>query len=338
MKMRSVLRPLLLVAALVTALRAGDAADPFLALPALPKAKPEEAAAPLTLKELAPGVLIAIGKSVVLTGSVIIDQGPVDGMEVIACLVAGKTHESLVRLVASDGKLVNAAFKAALGLSDGVPAPESTGVPARGTPLRVVIEWQDPDQPTRRLAIDVSCLVRDRTTDKGQPALPFVYTGSRFLVVDETGPDGKPLKRERFMLDSTKSVVAIVDEPDALIASPSPSAGNDKHFEVYGAICPPAGTAVRLVFTKAELPLTLDLLVDGRLRLPATDSAVLSDVELEALLAKHYGGEAKPALRALAVTVAANVPRDHDVAARSRILTLASAAKAWVVPVFVLKE
>jgi hypothetical protein len=332
------LRPFVLAALLAPALSAGDAADPFLALPALPKVKPEAAVGALEVKELAPGVQVALGKGVVLTGSIIIDQGPVDGLEVVACLAAGKTHESLVRLVATDGKLVNAAFKAAFGMPDGVPAPEATGVPARGTPLRVVLEWQDPEQAARRLAVDVSCLVRDRSTDKGQPALPFIYTGSRFLVVDETGPDGKPVKRERYMLDSTKSVVAIVDEPDALIASPSPGAGADKHFEVYGAICPPAGTAVRLVFTKAELPLSLDLQGDGRLRLAQANGAVLEDVELEALLARHFGAEAKPLLRAVAVMVAAGVPREHDVAARTRILTLAAAAKAWVVPVFVLKE
>jgi hypothetical protein len=251
---------------------------------------------------------------------------------VLACLPTGKTHETLIRLTAASGQLVKATAIATLGLDDGVPAPEATGQPGRGTPLRVLVAWQSPDQPGQWLAIDGSSLIRDRNTDKPYPALPFVYTGSRILEVDETGVDSKPVKRKRFMLDSTKSVIDVVDEPDALMASPFPSAGSDKHFEAYGAICPPAGTPVKLVITRAELALTLALKADGGL---TAGGALLDDAALQALLAKHYGDGATPALRALGVTVGAGVPREQDVAARARILAAAAAAKAWVVPVFV---
>jgi hypothetical protein len=324
---------LLLTAA---AAHAGEAADPLLALPTLPKPTAGAIAAPAELKALAPGVFAVTGERVVLAGSVIFDQGPVDGLEVFACLQNGKTHESVVRLTAAGGPVVKAAFIAGLGLADGVPAPESSGMPARGTPLRVVAQWQDPDHAGAWLAVDASCLVRDRVNDQPYPPLPFVYTGSRFLTVEETDPNGKPVKRDRFMLDSTKSVVDIVDEADALLASPFAGAGYDKHFEVNSALCPPPGTALRLVFEKAELPLTLAMLPDGQLRLPNADSAVLGDAELGALLAKHFAVAATPPLRALAVVVAGSTDRAKDVAARSRILALAAAAKAWVMPVFTL--
>lgn len=318
-------------------LSAGDAPDPLLALPALPKPKPVMLTVAPDGREVAPGIAIGAGKpaALVLTGSVIIDQGPVDGLEVLACLPTGKTHESLIRLTAASGQLVKATAIATLGLDDGVPAPEATGQPGRGTPLRVMVAWQSPDQPGQWLAVDASSLIRDRNIDKPYPALPFIYTGSRILEVDETGVDSKPIKRKRFMLDSTKSVIDVVDEPDALMASPFPGAGTDKHFEAYGAICPPAGTAVKLVITRAELPLTLALLPDGQLRLPQADSAVLDDAALQSLLAKHFGDGATPGLRAVGVTVATTTPREQDVAARARILTAAAAAKAWVVPVFI---
>lgn len=331
--LRPFLSGLLLVVLGLRGLSAGDAPYPLLALPELPRAKPAAIPAPTPLKEFAPGVLVAIGESVALTGTIIIDQGPVDGMEVLACLATGKTHESLVRLDAANGQLVKAAFIAALGVNDGVTAPEATGHPGRGTPLQVVVEWESLDAPGTWKAIDASCLIRDRLTDKGYPPLPFTYTGSRFLVVDETAPDGRPIKQERFMLDNTKTVVGIVDEPDALIASPSPGAGFDKHFEANSAICPPAGTKARLVFRKTTLPLTLALGADGGL---AHGGKVLDDAALDALLAGHYGGAATPALRAVAVVVAPGTPRDQDVAARTRILAAAARAKAWVVPVYQL--
>lgn len=331
--LRRFLPGLLLVLSGLGALRAGDAPDPLLALPELPRAKPTGIAAPTALKEFAPGVLVAIGESVALTGTIIIDQGPVDGMEVLACLATGKTHESLVRLDAANGQLVKAAFIAALGLSDGQTAPEATGHPGRGTPLQVVIEWESLDAPGTWFAIDASCLIRDRITDKGYPPLPFTYTGSRFLVVDETAPDGRPVRQERFMLDNTKSVVGVVDEPDALLASPSPGAGFDKHFEANSAICPPTGTKARLVFRKTTLPLTLTMDASGGLTHAGT---VLSDAALDALLATHYGTGATPALRAVTVVVAASTPRDLDILARTRILAAAARGKAWVVPVYQL--
>ena len=310
----------------------GDAPYPLLALPELPRDRPQGIAAPSMFKEFAPGVLVAVGDSVALTGTLIIDQGPVDGMEVLACLSTGKTHESLVRLDAASGQLVKAAFIAALGLDqDGMPGPEATGHPGRGWPLRVVIEWESLDEPGKWFAIDASCLVRDRLTDKGYPPLPFTYTGSRFLVVDETAPDGRAVRQERFMLDNTKSVVGMVDEPDALIASPSPGAGFDKHFEANSAICPPAGTKVQLVFRKATLPLSLVLDASGGLSHAGT---ALNDEALTALLATHYGAGATPGLRAVAVVVAGATPRDHDLVARTRILMAAARAKAWVVPVY----
>jgi hypothetical protein len=319
------------------ALEAGEVNDPLLALPTLPKPVATAVAPPGEMTEFAPGVLVTLGQRVALTGKIIIDQGPVDGMEVLACLQAGKTHEANILLTAASGQVVKTAFIAALGFSDGVAAPENGGLPARGTPVRVVVQWQSLDQPGQWLAVDASCLIRDRVPDRPYPPLPYVYTGSRFQVLDETGTDSKPVKREHFMLDSTRSVVVNYDEPDALLASPFPGSGaNDHRYEANSGISPPVGAAVRLVFEKAELPLTLALPPDGKLRQAGADGAPLDDAALGELLAKSYGAGAKPNLRAVGVTVAAGTDRQLDVAARQRLLAAAAAAKAWVVPVFIL--
>jgi hypothetical protein len=170
--------------------------------------------------------------------------------------------------------------------------------------------------------------------DQPYPPLPFIYTGSRMMTLQETGPDGKPVQRERFMLDSTKTVIANYDEPDALLGSPFPGADVDQRFEVNSAIAPPPGTPMRLVFEKAELSLTLAMNADGALSEPAHAGQILDDAALTQLLVAHYGPAVKPTLRALAVTVAASTPRTKDLAARTRLIGLAAAAKLWVVPVF----
>lgn len=306
--------------------------DPLPALPAPPRLRPaavEEADG----AELAPGIRRVRGRHVALDGTIIIDQGPVDGLEVLACLKDGKVHESLIRLDTTIGQLVKAACIESLGLTaDGLPAEEGSGLPARGVPVALEVQWKGEQG---WLGVAASALVRDRVTDAPYPALPFVWTGSRFLTLRGTGADGQPAVRQQFMLDNTKSVAVNFDEPDALLASPFPGSVNDTRFETNSSICPPAGTRVRLVIRRCELPLTLALDGAGALRL---DGAALDDAALTARLAAVYGPGASPALRALAVQVERTGDRRQDATARTRLLAAAAQAKAWVVPVFVLTD
>jgi hypothetical protein len=338
-KARKIMRALmsaLSVAVLAVGGNAAHAVDPdypLARLPILPRPTPVAVEQLATFTEFAPGVGVIMGQAVALTGTLIIDQGPVDGLEVLACLATGKTHESLIRLDAASGQLVKAACIAALGLTDGIPAPEGTGFPARGTPLQVILEWELLDTPGSWKSVDASEMIRDRLTDQPYAAVPFIYTGSRFLVIDEVAPDGRPVKQERFMLDNTKSVINLVDEPDALLASPSPGAGFDKHFEVYSRICPPTKSKVRIILRKTTLPLTLAMDAGGVL---LHNGQPLDDAALQHVLNQYYGAAAQPALRAVAIAVHPNTPREHDQAARDRILRLAAAAPCWVIPVYVL--
>jgi hypothetical protein len=303
-------------------------ADVLSGLPVLPKPRAGSATELGPLETLAPGVMISRGKYVVLDGVLNVDQGPTDGLEVLASLKDGKNHESLIKLDTTIGQLVKAASIAALGLTDGQTTRESSGQPARGTPVTLTVRWQS-DGVVKMVA--ASSLVRDRIIDRSYPPLAWTYTGSRFERIFQNGPDGKPVGRDVFMLDATRSIAVNFDEPDALIASPFPGASTDARFETNSSICPSAGTPVQLVIAKAELPIDFVLGSDGSL----SDGAVLLDEA--ALVARLVTYEAR-ALRVVTVQVAKEVERTHDVAARTRIITAAATAKTWLVPIFVLKQ
>jgi hypothetical protein len=307
--------------------------DPLHGLPVL--AKPQPRSEPLAQgDELSPGLRRLRDQHVILDGKVIIDRGPVDGLEVLACLRDGKTHEALIRLDTTHGQLVKAACIEALGLTrDGEPSDENSGLPARGTPVRLEVGWIDEDGKPQRIA--ASCLIRDRITDKAYPPLPYVYTGSRFLTIRGTDPQGQPVTRQQFMLDSTGSVAVNYDEPDALLASPFPGAAIDARFEANTAVSPVAGTVVQLIIRPWTAPLTLDLDETGALR---AAGRILDDAAVVGLLAATYGPAASPDLRAVAVRVAASTPRSVDQAARARLIAVAAQAQAWVIPVFVLGD
>ena len=306
-------------------LPAGDA-DLLSGLPVLPRPQVRPASALGPLETLAPGVAISRGRCVVLDGVLNVDQGPTDGLEVLASLKDGKNHESLIRLETTLGQLVKAACIAALGLGDGQPTDEGSCLPARGTPVMLTVRWQSEGAT---VAVAASSLVRDRVMDRPYPALAWTYTGSRFERVFQNGPDGKPVGRDVFMLDATRSIAVNFDEPDALIASPFPGAQVDVRFETNSAICPPAGTPVQLVIEKAGLPIDLILAADGSL---SDGTTTLDDAALTARLA----GLAERPLRVVTVQVDKSVARTRDVAARARIIAAAGAAKTWLVPVFVL--
>jgi hypothetical protein len=112
--------PVIAACVLAMALPGADQTDPLTLLPVLPRSEPAvvegSPAAGDGLVTLAPGIRIHPGRMVVLDATVQMDQGPADGLEVIACLRNGKTHETLLRLDTDAAAVVKAAVLAALGL------------------------------------------------------------------------------------------------------------------------------------------------------------------------------------------------------------------------------
>lgn len=326
------LRALILPWFVTGLLIAEEATDLAGRLPQLPAPAPVPVAAHGESTDIAPGIVVT-ATAVILAGVTLIDSGPVDGMEVIACLDGGKAHESLIRLISSNGQLVKFAVIRVLGLDDGVPAEESSGVPARGAPVRVRLEWPIGDPAGPWQGIDVSSLVRDRITDQPYPAVPFIYTGSRIVGVIENGPDGRPVRRDRFMLDATKSVAVVFDEADALLASPFLNADTDSRYEANSALMPRPGVECRLVLSAAELPLTLVMDAQGTM-VDQTGESV-DDAELQAHLQQAFPADFS-GLRAVAIHVVdPATPAASDVAVRARVVQAAADAGVWAIPVFV---
>ncbi|MDA3959318.1 MAG: hypothetical protein PF961_00905 [Planctomycetota bacterium] len=339
------MRPLLLLVALSTALSAVDyevaldrAGALLAAMPAPPVTVPVPAQPLSGDTPMIDGVLITPGERVVLEGLSLFDQGPIDGLEVLCCLKGGKNHESFARLLTGNDQLVKAAFIAALSIEEsGKPGMEMSAVPARGVPLMVEAHWQsDPLlKPDAWVRAPASTLVRHRGTDRPYPALPWVFTGSRFQTFDQPIPGTKETKTvERFMLGVTMSVVVNFDEPDALLASPFPVAAQDDLFEVNSAIAPPVNSAVKFVFSRIDMPLVLTL--DGAGALQAADGTVLDDAALKQALLTTFGPDATPICRALQVVAPLTVDDDTVVACRERVMRLAGLAGVWAIPVFSL--
>lgn len=303
------------------------------ALPDTAVVAARETQPPTTSLELAPGVHVEPGTHLVLHGAMEVDQGPTDGLEVLVSLAGGKTHEALIVLPDDNGELLKGAITVALDLPDGIPAVEGSGVPAIGWPVAVEVYWQ-PDPafaPNRWVSRHASELVHSRTTNRAYPALPYVYTGSRFDVVEVTVPGGETVRRNRFMLSNTRSLVVNYDEPDALLASPFPLSAVDMQFEVAHSDVPATGTALRVVFSRANLPLVLNLRASSLIH----GETELSADALAELLAATFAEPAPGTLHAVAIQVPDGTAAPALLQAREHVLAAAGAAGVWAVPVFV---
>ena len=287
------------------------------------------------LQAIMPGLYIVKQKRIILNALIVFYQGPQDGLEAVACMVGGKSHESMMVLECPKGALIKSLFIANLGLlEDGEGSPQDSGIPVRGFPVRVLLRWRpdpvlEPDQWVER---DVSTLVRDRVANQAYPPLPYMYTGSRFLTQTVADPEGGEREQKLFMLDNTKTLLTNYDEPDALLGSPFPLAQFDLYFEVNSADCPSEDTKVELHFAPATLPLTISMDKDGVLK--HADKA-LDEAAVEALLKQHYSSLKLTDLRAIGIQVEAGTARDKDVAMREWMLKRAVKAGVWAVPVFI---
>ena len=264
---------------------------------------------------------------IILSGTTLVAEGHRADLKSWRTFQVGKNHESVMLLTANDPLAIRTAFVGFLGLQrDGQPAPQDRGLPARGWPVSVTARWQPDAQldPDKWVETPLSSLVRNRLTDKVYPALPYVYTGSRFIQTSHGVVLG---------MAQTKSLIVNYDEADTLLASPFPMAVHDYVFEVNSAHAPLTDTPIEYVFKRAELPLTITQSASGAL---FHDGAELTDEQIGELLSTHYSTEAAPNLYAVGIAVRAEDNREIDEQTRSRILKIAASAGIWVVPVFTL--
>lgn len=324
---------LLLLVMLMLPLLSADLTD----LPALPRPRAPVVTATAEPQWLGPGVGIIRDQAVVLTGKRWVDSGPEEGLAIMAALTSGRLHETLIRLDSDDALLLKSAFLLAFGWSDGDCNDALHQLPPRGVPVRMEWEWCDEEGLIRR--IDASCLVRDRSTDRAFPPLPFVYTGSRIGTQRRREPDGREHLVPSFKLAEHRSLAAVFDEHDALLSTPLPFLDNDLVLEVNTGLAPPGRTTGRLIVTPAQLPLTLWADEAGHLR-SAPAASVLDDAALATLLSHHYGSPAaspeglRDPLMLRAVGIHPPPQRTTDVTISQRMVRAASAGRAWVLPIF----
>jgi hypothetical protein len=306
-------------------------------LPALPRPQAPVVAATTEPQWLGPGVGIIRDQAVVLTGRRWVDSGPDEGLAIMAALTSGRLHETLIRLDSDDALLLKSAFLLAFGWKDGDCNDALHGLPPRGVPVRMEWEWHDENGVIRR--IDVSCLVRDRSTDQALPPLPFIYTGSRIGTQRTRNHDGSESLVPSFKLAEHRSLAALFDEHDALLSTPLPFLDNDLVLEVNTGLAPAGRTTGRLIITPAQLLLNLWADEAGDLR-SGPDANALDDAALATLLTRHYGSNESSseiphdAQKLRAVGIHPPPQRASDPAISQRVMRTAIASRVWVLPVF----
>jgi len=163
-------------------------------------------------------------KSVSLAGSVNMTNGLVEYAVVGR---RGKLHESVLVTQAEPYHIHLAMLL--LGATNQTAKAES-GRPLTGHPVQIWVSWKDGEKEKRAKLEELLCKER-----QSQPLTPgiWIYNGSR--VVDGT-----------FLAQRDESIIAIIDDPDALVNNPRKGRENDESWFVSEKGVPPAGADVRL--------------------------------------------------------------------------------------------
>lgn len=144
----------------------------------------------------------------------------------------GKTHESVFSTAAEPQHIQLAAML--LGIRDAakfVSASSNQPSSLRGDEVTIEVKWAADGKPR---TAPLEEFVRHATTR--QPLLhgPWVYNGSSVW-------------EGRFLAQTEGSIVAIMDDRDALVNNPRPGREDDTIWRVNERVAPPKGTPVRVV-------------------------------------------------------------------------------------------
>ena len=262
------------------------------------------------LSVFGPGIWIQPGRCAVFSGTLLYDQGPEDGLEVIAALRATKLHESLIELDTADAVRCLAALALVFGEVRGVPPDSLADLPPRGVPAVVWVAWQD--AAGRWMACNSASLVRNRGTDRPLLALPAIYSGGAFGTYLARDGSGAVVRRPIFC--QAGALCALFDEENgAPLAIAVPSPAMDGCWEANSRLLPPPGTR-------------LMVLVEPAAGMRRIDPAATADPRRFDF---RHGG---PALR---VEIPRDRPRDADRTLQRALVAAAREQGVEVGPVFV---
>lgn len=168
-------------------------------------------------------------KSVLVTGHVNQVEGAI---ELFACGVRGKTHESVLVLDAYPVDLQAALIL--LGARHGKAAGGPGMGPPEGDVLDVFVEWNDRGRLVRRRA---EAMIRNSRTNRALPKTSWVFTGSTF-------EDGK------FKALVEESLIVSYWDPWAIINIGSDVGADDEILSVNTKAVPPLGTPVTVIIKR----------------------------------------------------------------------------------------
>ena len=166
-------------------------------------------------------------KTVTATGWVNQTSGAI---EVLACGLAGKVHESVFVLPVNALDLQAALLLA--GLKAGAPMPEIGQGPPNGSPVDLFVDWQA-DGATRTARAE--SFVWNVEANAVVPDAPWTFTGS--VVTDG-----------QFKAFAAESFVVTYWDPYAIVDLPLPCGANDEILAVNSNAVPPYQTPVTIRF------------------------------------------------------------------------------------------
>ena len=170
----------------------------------------------------------SLTKTVSATGWVNQTDGPI---EVLACGIKGKVHESVFVLALNPLDLQAALLL--VGLKGGAPMPAIGEGPPQGAPLDIVVEWQA-DGETKSARAETFVW---NTQDKAVlPETPWTFTGS-------------VIKDGQFKALAEESLVVTYWDPYAIVNLPLPCGADDEILSVNSNTVPPYQTPVTFRFT-----------------------------------------------------------------------------------------
>lgn len=160
-------------------------------------------------------------------------------IEYLLVTTSGKTHESLLRTDVAPHQIQLALLLLGARGAGTNAFPQSPAQPLPGEPVTLELVWTQEGQPKR---IRAEAAVRDRRRRGPAQPGPWVYTGSR--VVQGT-----------FVADLVGSIVAVMEDPDALINNPRPGREDDENWEVQPGVMPSLDTPVQVVIKLESGPI-----------------------------------------------------------------------------------
>jgi hypothetical protein len=174
-------------------------------------------------------------KTVTFAGAVNMTHGLIEYAIVAA---GGKLHESLLRTDAEPYHI----HLAALFLMKNPPVPQTNAEPNKiviaGPPVTFWLKWKERDQEQQTRLED---WIHNDLTHTNMSRGSWTYNGSRFI-----GP--------RFLAHSDRSIVSVIEDPDALVNNPREHRTNDNIWRPLEPRVPPVGTPVQIILRLEQDP------------------------------------------------------------------------------------